>query len=125
MQGARLRPRSLLSFTRMDLEEIATFFQQHGIRKVKLAGADLDGILRGKYVSLDKFASAARHGFGFCDVVFAWDCEDATYDFPTFTGWHTGYPDTLARIDLATMRLVPWEAGTASFLCDFWREHEI
>jgi glutamine synthetase len=108
----------------MDLEQIVTFLEQHGIRKVKLAGADLDGILRGKYVSLEKFASAARHGFGFCDVLFGWDSQDECYDFPAFTGWHTGYPDTLARIDLHTMRIIPWEPGTALFLCDFWRDAE-
>jgi glutamine synthetase len=106
----------------MDREEILTFLQQHGIRKVRLAGTDIDGVLRGKYVSLDKLESAAKHGFGFCDVIFGWDSQDETYDFPTFTGWHTGYPDTLAQVDLQTMRLVPWESGTACFLCDFWQD---
>lgn len=108
----------------MDLDQIVTFLEQHGIRKIRLAGTDLDGVLRGKYVSLDKFASAARNGFGFCDVIFGWDSQDACYDFPTLTGWHTGYPDLLSRIDLATMRMVPWEPGTASFLCDFWQDSE-
>lgn len=106
----------------MDMEQIVTFLEQHGIRKVKLAGADLDGVLRGKYVSLEKFASAAKHGFGFCDVIFGWDSQDQCYDFPTFTGWHTGYPDTLARVDLESMRVVPWEPGVAWFLCDFWQD---
>lgn len=108
----------------MELQELVTFLQQHGIRQVKLAGADIDGILRGKYVSLEKFASAAEHGFGFCDVVFGWDSQDLCYEFPTFTGWHTGYPDTLAKVDLQTMRMIPWEPGTASFFCDFWRDAE-
>lgn len=104
----------------MDLDQIVTFLEQHGVRKVRLAGTDLDGVLRGKYVSLEKFASAARHGFGFCDVIFGWDTQDVCYDFPSVTGWHTGFPDTLARVDLATMRMIPWEPGAASFLCDFW-----
>ncbi len=108
----------------MDLEQTITFLEQHGMRKVKLSGVDLDGILRGKYVSLDKFTSAAKNGFGFCDVIFGWDCQDVTYDFPTFTGWHTGYPDTLARVDLSTFRMIPWEPGTAWFLCDFWHDRE-
>lgn len=108
----------------MDLEEVVTFLEQHGIRKVKLAGADLDGVLRGKYITLEKFSSAARGGFGFCDVIFGWDVADQCYDFPTLTGWHTGFPDTLARIDLDTMRMVPWEPGTALFLCDFWKSPE-
>jgi glutamine synthetase len=90
------------------------------VRKVKLAGCDLDGVLRGKYVSLEKLASALKHGFGFCDVIFGWDVADECYDFPTRTGWHTGYPDLLARVDPATLRLLPGEPGTAFFLCDFW-----
>jgi glutamine synthetase len=32
--------------------------------------ADIDGILRGKYIHKDKFESAIESGFGFCDVVF-------------------------------------------------------
>ncbi len=108
----------------MELEQIVTFLEQHGIRKIKLMGADIDGVLRGKYVSLEKFSSAAQDGFGFCDVIFGWDSQDECYDFPTVTGWHTGYPDTLAKIDLQTMRMVPWEHGTATFFCDFWTDTE-
>ena len=29
-------------------------FEQHQIRKVKVGGFDIDGVLRGKYVSIDK-----------------------------------------------------------------------
>ena len=70
---------------------------------VKLGVFDLDGILRGKYVSRDKFESAAQSGLGFCDVIFGWDSSDALYDNVRYTGWHTGYPDAHARIDLATI----------------------
>ena len=107
-----------------DLEQTATFLEQHGIHKVKLAGMDLDGVLRGKYVSLDKLRSAAAHGFGFCDVIFGWDTQDACYDFSSVTGWHAGFPDTLTKIAPRTIRMVPWEPGTAAFLCDFWRDEE-
>lgn len=34
--------------------------------KVKVAGIDADGILRGKVVAKDKFLSATKSGFGFC-----------------------------------------------------------
>lgn len=40
---------------------------------VKVAGVDLDGILRGKYMAKDKFFSAVKNGFGFCSVIFGWD----------------------------------------------------
>lgn len=87
--------------------------------KVKIGITDIDGILRGKYIHRDKFQSATRDGFGFCDVVFGWDCHDRCYDNSRFTGWHTGYPDALARIDPKTQRKVPWEDGTPFFLADF------
>ena len=41
--------------------------------KIKVAVTDIDGVLRGKYLHPDKFASAVEGGFGFCDVVFGWD----------------------------------------------------
>ena len=65
---------------------------------VRVAVADIDGILRGKYLHKDKFESAIESGFGFCDVVFGWDCHDVCYDNTTLTGWHKGFPDALARI---------------------------
>lgn len=90
-----------------------------GVERVKIGGFDLDGILRGKYVSLDKLASALSKGFGFCDVIFGWDVEDALYDNAQVTGWSTGYPDTLALLDPSSLRRIPWEPGVAALLCDF------
>ena len=46
--------------------------------KVKLAGLDVDGMLRGKMISMTKFKSivGGGGGFGFCSVVFGWDMLD-------------------------------------------------
>jgi glutamine synthetase len=103
----------------MDLVELRAAFERHHIRRVKVGGFDIDGVLRGKYVSPEKFWSAAESGFGFCDVIFGWDINDVLYDNANVTGWHTGYPDAHARVDLATFRAIPWEPGTAAFLVDF------
>ncbi len=65
--------------------------------KVKLAVTDIDGILRGKVISFEKFLSVAEKGFGFCDVVFGWDAADVAYDNAAVTGWHTGYPDAISN----------------------------
>ena len=40
----------------------------------------MDGVMRGKYMSKDKFISALDNGFGFCDVVLGWDSKDQLYD---------------------------------------------
>jgi glutamine synthetase len=90
--------------------------------KVKVAVADIDGVLRGKYLHPDKFFSAVEGGFGFCDVVLGWDSADQTYDNTTLTGWHKGYPDALVRLDLSTQRNVPWDHDVPFFLGEFVNE---
>ena len=87
--------------------------------RVKVAVTDIDGVLRGKYLHKEKFLSAVDSGFGFCNVVFGWDMGDQCYDNATWTGWHTGFPDALAQIDLATSRRVPWDDDVPFFLADF------
>ena len=87
--------------------------------KVKVAITDIDGVLRGKYLHKDKFLGAASGGFGFCNVIFGWDAADVCYDNSRFTGWHTGYPDVLAKIDLNSFRRVPWDNNIPFFLADF------
>jgi glutamine synthetase len=106
----------------MDAKQLQAAFAEHKIRRVKVGGYDIDGILRGKYVALDKFWGALEDPIGFCDVIFGWDAADVLYDNARVTGWHTGYPDTRARIDPSTFRVLPWEPDTASFLMDFVRE---
>jgi glutamine synthetase len=90
-----------------------------GARKVKVAVSDIDGILRGKYLHLDKFESALEGGFGFCDVVLGWDAHDSCYDNTQVTGWQHGFPDAMVRLDPATQRAVPWDDGVPFFLGEF------
>lgn len=100
----------------MTTNEIIAYIKGHPLGKVKIAFADIDGILRGKYISSEKFSSVVENGTGFCDVIFGWDANDAAYDNAGFTGWHTGYPDAPARIDLTTFRKIPWEYDVPFFL---------
>ncbi|MFP6872359.1 MAG: glutamine synthetase family protein [Verrucomicrobiales bacterium] len=103
----------------MSKEEILDELKNFPGGKVKVAITDIDGVLRGKVMNIDKFLSIVNDGFGFCDVVFGWDATDACYDNAVITGWHSGYPDTNARVDLATFRKVPWEGDIPFFLADF------
>ncbi len=105
----------------MTLNEIKQIFRRRRVEKVKLGGFDIDGVLRGKYISIEKFFSAVESSLGFCDVIFGWDSSDALYDNVRLTGWHTGYPDAQARIALETFRMLSWEPGTAFFLVDFYK----
>jgi glutamine synthetase len=102
--------------------EAAALIQElrgRGAERAKIGGYDVDGVLRGKYVSLDKLESALAKGFGFCDVIFGWDVADILYDNAKLTGWHTGYPDAHAVLDPSTLRRIPWEPGVVAMLCDF------
>lgn len=103
----------------MTAEQIEEYVKQHASGKVKLAAADIDGILRGKYISTDKFSAVLRGELGFCDVVFGWDAQDLAYENTKFTGWHSGYPDMPLQLDLNTFRKIPWENDTPFFLGDF------
>jgi glutamine synthetase len=100
-------------------KDILAAVSQSPGNRVKIAVVDIDGILRGKYIHKEKFASAVEGGFGFCDVVYGWDMHDVCYDNTTITGWHRGFPDAIARIDLATHRNVPWDDGVDFFLGSF------
>src|SRR4029077_14540567 len=100
----------------MDVKQLREVFEERGIRKVKVGGFDVDGVLRGKYVSLDKFWGALDHGSRLCRVIFGWDIGDVFYDNAKVTGWHSGYPDAHARVDTSTFRVIPWEPDTAAFL---------
>ncbi|KAH9901553.1 glutamine synthetase/guanido kinase [Cubamyces lactineus] len=89
--------------------------------KVKVAGIDVDGVLRGKYMSKEKFLSAASSdGFNFCSVIFGWDIHDTVYSKELLiSNRANGYRDLIASIDLATYRRIPWENNVPFFLVSF------
>jgi glutamine synthetase len=93
--------------------------EARNLTHVKVGVFDVDGIMRGKYLSAAKFLSALENGFGFCDVVLGWDSNDQLYDNVKYTGWHTGYPDANVRLLPATCRPLPWEGDGLFFLAEF------
>lgn len=89
--------------------------------KVKLAGVDVDGILRGKLVSKKKFLGIAKEGFGFCSVIFGWDMHDQTYFKELkISNAENGYHDIIAIPDLSSFRRIPWEDNVPFFLISFY-----
>src|SRR6187401_2509926 len=99
--------------------------EQRNLTHVKVGVFDVDGIMRGKYISREKFLSALDSGFGFCDVVLGWDCQDQLYDNVKYTGWHTGYPDAPVRIIPESCRTLPFEDDGLFFLGEFSPPAEI
>ncbi|KAF2689378.1 glutamine synthetase/guanido kinase [Lentithecium fluviatile CBS 122367] len=88
---------------------------------VKVAGIDVDGMLRGKLMAKKKFLSIAKEGFGFCSVVFGWDMHDQTYFRElAISNKENGYRDLIAVPDLASFRRIPWESNVPFFLVSFF-----
>ncbi len=100
-------------------DELISQYRNEGIQRVKLGVTDIDGVVRGKYISLDKFESIAGSTSGFCDCVLGWDVADELYDNATFTGWHTAFPDALYRLDLDTERRLQDEGNIPYFIGEF------
>ena len=111
-----------MSETEISADQLSATYREENIARVKLAFADLDGVHRGKYISLDKFADIAGGTSGFCDCVLGWDVNDQLYDNATFTGWHTAFPDAKYRVDLTTERRLPDEENYPLFIVDFISE---
>ena len=103
----------------MSNEEIFDYVSKHPSGRVKVAVADIDGVLRGKYISSEKFLSVAKSELGFCAVIFGWDMADQAYDNTSYTGWHTGYPDAKVKLSLSSFRKIPWENDLPFFLGEF------
>ncbi|KAE8152188.1 hypothetical protein BDV25DRAFT_151492 [Aspergillus avenaceus] len=88
--------------------------------KVKVAGIDCDGILRGKVMSKEKFLGIAQKGFGFSSAVFGWDMQDVLYTTDAnIAPKDSGYVDFIAVPDLSTFRRIPWEDNIPFFLVRF------
>ncbi|EMD69050.1 hypothetical protein GGP41_004929 [Bipolaris sorokiniana] len=88
---------------------------------VKVAGIDVDGILRGKLMAKKKFLSIANEGFGFCSVIFGWDMHDQTYFKElAISNKENGYRDLIAIPDLTSFRRIPWENNVPFFLISFY-----
>jgi glutamine synthetase len=88
--------------------------------KVKVAGIDCDGQLRGKIMSKDKFLSSVEKGFGMSSAIFGWDMHDELYTNETrISSSQEGYADFIAIPDLSSYRRLPWEDDLPFFLLHF------
>ncbi len=109
----------------MTKQDIAGLIQELDVKNVKFGVIDIDGVLRGKLISIKKFLKALHDDVGFCNVIFGWDINDECYDNSKVSGWHTGYPDSFATIDPNTYRKIPWDGEKPFFLADFEHSKEL
>ncbi|ORY00763.1 glutamate--ammonia ligase [Basidiobolus meristosporus CBS 931.73] len=91
--------------------------------RVKVAGIDIDGVLREKIMVKAKFLSMLYDGFGFSGTIFGWGEREASSLGSEFEGWSIVLPTysyLVAKVDLGTFRRIPWEENLPFFLVKFF-----
>ncbi len=89
-----------------------------GAKRIKLGIADIDGVLRGKYLAIEKAESTLLSAGGFCDCIFGWDSADQLYDNVAFSSWQKGFADVPLRLDPESLRWLPDEPATPYFIAE-------
>jgi glutamine synthetase len=103
----------------MTLDELRAKVESGELDTVLLALTDMQGRLQGKRLTGRHFVEeVAEHGAEGCNYLLAVDVEMNTVEGYEMASWERGYGDFSLRPDLSTLRLVPWQAGTAMCLCD-------
>lgn len=86
---------------------------------VIVAFTDMQGRLTGKRISARLFVDdVAEHGAECCNYLLAVDVDNNTVDGYSISSWETGYGDMVMTPDFATLRLLPWQPGTALVMAD-------
>lgn len=107
----------------MDVAEVMRLMDRHHIEVVKVGGSDMDGVYRGKRVLREAFLGHCQEeGIAQCDVIFGWDIQEQVIGDLPYSSWKGGFRDIVMRPDLSTFAPVPWEAGVASVICDFYSQ---
>ncbi len=89
------------------------------IDTVVVAMTDMQGRLQGKRFHARFFLDeVAAHGTEACAYLLAVDTDMNTVDGYEITSWDDGYGDFVLNPDLATLRVIPWQPGTALVLAD-------
>ncbi len=91
---------------------------------VIVAFADAQGRLVGKRVSARLFQEEVRdHGAEACNYLLSVDVDMNTVDGYAMSSWEKGYGDMMLLTDPATLRRVPWAAGSALVMADLGWEN--
>jgi glutamine synthetase len=103
----------------LDLSELTAGIESGEIDTVLLALTDMQGRLQGKRLTARHFLEdVLSHGAEACNYLLAVDVEMNTVGGYAMSSWERGYGDFAMVPDLATLRPVPWQPGTALVLAD-------
>ena len=98
-----------------DAQALAAELESKGVRAVRVLFPDMHGVARGKDVPIGSFGSAAEEGVAFCAAVLATDLRQTPVVEDS-----EAFGDLLARPDLETLRVVPWQPDVAWCMADLW-----
>ena len=103
----------------LSLEELRVSVAAGDIDTVIVALTDMQGRLQGKRLHARFFLDeVVANNTEACAYLLAVDTEMNTVDGYQLASWETGYGDFMLVPDWATMRVVPWQPGTALVLAD-------
>jgi glutamine synthetase len=103
----------------LSAEELRVLVEAGEVDTVVLALPDMQGRLQGKRFHAQFFVDEVlAHGTEACNYLLAVDVDMNTVGGYAISSWERGYGDFAIRPDLATLRLVPWNPGTALLLGD-------
>ena len=117
-----LDPRAGSLLQMLSVRDLEALVEAGTIDTVLVAMTDMQGRLQGKRCAATFFMDEVRrHGTEACNYLLAVDVDMNTVGGFAIASWEQGYGDFVLRPDPTTLRLVPWQPGTAMVLCDVER----
>jgi glutamine synthetase len=103
----------------LSIDELRAAVAAGTVDTVLLAMTDMQGRLQGKRLNAHHFLEdVLEHSAEACNYLLAVDVEMNTVDGYAISSWERGYGDFEWAPDLESLRLVPWQPGTALCLAD-------
>ncbi len=103
----------------LTIEDMKELLSKHKVKKIKIAYTDINGILRGQYISIKNFFFIMKKGLDISDNIFNLDYENKTYPMQINLEFQKKFRAGYLNIDLSSSRILPLEKNTMLFLCDF------
>jgi glutamine synthetase len=103
----------------VNLAKLKAAIKSGEIDTVIVAFPDVFGRLMGKRCTGSFFLdSVAAHGTHGCNYLLTVNIDMDPLDGFKLANWEKGFGDFALRPDLSTLRVLPWQAGTALVICD-------
>ena len=103
----------------LTLEQLRVLVGDGAVDTVEVSLTDMQGRLQGKRLSAEFFLDVvAAHATEACSYLLAVDVDMNTVSGYEMSSWETGYGDFVLKPDFSTLRMIPWQPGTAGVLAD-------